>query len=115
MSLHTITEHINVAPISEGFFATRALESLLSHVEKIVLHMDGAHGVHREYCDSNVLIDRAKKENCLLLDLGHVVRLYFGDDYFDLRLETKISCERSELLSLLVDSALKEIEGNTLV
>lgn len=93
-------------------FSTQALKELASSVVKVLMHLDGRHGVCREYCESAKVVARAKTESYLLLDLGHVVRMYFGDDYFDLHLDIDIPYQRSEHLSGLVADVITENERN---
>lgn len=93
-------------------FTTQALSELCANVVKVLMHLDGRHGVCRKYCEATEVVERAKTESYLLLDLGHVVRMYFGDDYFDLHLDTQIPYERNELLSSLVIAVVEENERN---
>ncbi len=93
-------------------FTTDALHRLTKSVVKVLMHLDGAHGVYRKYCDPERVVQRAKSETYLLLDLGHVVRLYFGDDYFDLHLDTEISNTRSVFISDMVAAVIRENERN---
>ena len=91
---------------------TVALRNLLDRVVKILMHADGTHGVYREYCEADVVIQRAKRDNYLLLDLGHVIRLYFGDDYFDLHLDTQVPYVKTELFTNLVSALNEENQHN---
>ncbi len=79
-----------------------ALKQLCQHAENIILHMDGSHGVGRKYSSQEELVARAAKEVYLVLDLGHVLRLYFGDDYFDVILSSKIVQQRKPEINRLV-------------
>ncbi len=100
------------APRNNDAFSTQALKELTSNVVKVLMHLDGRHGVCREYCEPEKVVVRAKTESYLLLDLGHVVRMYFGDDYFDLHLDIHIPYQRSEHLSGLVEEVVKENDRN---
>lgn len=71
-----------------------ALKEICQQAENIILHMDGLHGVGRKYSSQEELVARAANEVYLVLDLGHVLRLYFGDDYFDVILSSKIVQQR---------------------
>lgn len=79
-----------------------ALEKLSAHAEKIILHMDGTHGIGRRPSSVEELVSRASSEVYLVLDLGHVLRLYFGDDYFDVILSSKIVQNRHPNVDALV-------------
>lgn len=96
----------------QSHFSTKALGALVSRVLKILMHHDGVHGVFRQYCEPEALIERAKQQRFMLLDLGHVVRLYFGDDYFDLHLDTKVPYQRNEEFGELVLDLITEISQN---
>ena len=88
--------------------SVKALTVLTQHAVKIRMHLDGTHGVYRQYCEPDKVLERARERQYILLDLGHVVRLYFGDDYFDLQLETTVRHAREAHLDQLVSDVLAE-------
>lgn len=113
MNVIDINEKLSVsASQNNDTFSTQALKELASSVVKVLMHLDGRHGVCREYCEPGKVVIRAKTESYLLLDLGHVVRMYFGDDYFDLHLDIDTPYQRSEQLSGLVAEVITENERN---
>lgn len=93
-------------------FNVETLTQLCHKAQKILLHMDGRHGDLRQYCEAQSVIDRAKTEAYLILDLGHVLRLYFGDDYFDIILESHVVHQRPEEINALVAALVQENKDN---
>lgn len=113
MNVIDINEKLSaIASRNNDTYSTQALKELASNVVKVLMHLDGRHGVCREYCEPGKVVTRAKTESFLLLDLGHVVRMYFGDDYFDLHLDIDVPYQRSEHLSGLVAEVVIENERN---
>ncbi len=93
-------------------FETTALAALSQKVIKVLAHLDGVHGVYRQSCEPDDVVIRAKQQHYMLLDLGHVVRLYFGDDYFDLYLDTHVPYQRDESLEARVVEMIAENQAN---
>ncbi len=99
-------------PVSLDYFNTTALATLSENVVKVCVHLDAVHGVYRQPCGAGDAVSRAKKQHYMLLDLGHVIRLYFGDDYFDLYLDTHVPYQRDASLEALVADVVVENRAN---
>ncbi len=112
MSVIDINDKIGAVDRTRGALSTKALASLVENVVKVLMHVDGTHGVYRHYCEPAKVLDRAKTQSYILLDLGHVIRMYFGDDYFDLHLDTHVPYERNEDFSKLVQDVVAENKQN---
>ncbi|MFL0799127.1 MAG: hypothetical protein K6L80_01645 [Agarilytica sp.] len=112
MSVIDINDRIEALNRSRNTLSTTALASLVEHVVKVLMHVDGTHGVSRRYCEPETVLERAKTQSYILLDLGHVIRMYFGDDYFDLHLDTHVPYERNESFSMLVEDVVAENKQN---
>ena len=93
-------------------YMCESLAKLLTYAEKVVMNKDGLHNIFQEECDSESLLDRAKAERFLMIELGYIVRLYFGDDYYDLYFNVKSLKEDSEAYSNLLWQLNAEIEQN---
>ncbi len=98
--------------VPDSHYSIKALDALLSRVVKILMHRDGVHSVCRQYCESKEVVERAKNRRYMMLDLGHVIRLYFGDDYFDLHLDHQIPYQRNEEFTKLVSDLTEEVHLN---
>ncbi|MFL0809625.1 MAG: hypothetical protein K6L76_04365 [Agarilytica sp.] len=103
---HTLVSNGEIA------LSIKALTALAQQVVKILMHLDGTHGVHRQYVGADKVLQCAAENQYILLDLGHVLRLYFGDDYFDLHLDTKIPYVRSVKMAQLVQNVIAENKLN---
>ncbi len=112
MSVIDINDKVGAVDRSRNTFVTKALASLVDKVLKVLMHVDGTHGVYRHYCEPEKVLERAKTQSYILLDLGHVIRMYFGDDYFDLHLDTHVPYERNEAFSILVQDVVAENKLN---
>lgn len=95
-------------------FKTQALAQVVSSAKKVIKHIDGTRGVVRGECQPDELTDRASREVYILLDLGHVLRLYFGDDYFDVILDSKLPYTPTKTTANKIAALKRESEENAL-